>query len=127
MRLTAKRTFVTLPLAARSTSLALNKRALFASPSLLNSYKNSVNNNKRFLNNKAENEIFKVVDFNDIQTLIKKEGKVKMFFSISVEKKKKRGSTKYWKSINRDMNWLMYVKKRKLFKVPFLPLKMFHW
>lgn len=75
MRLSARRTLSTAPMLR--SSFVLNKAAAltFDNNSL---FSNSINN-KRFFNNKVEeNEIFKVVDFDDIQAIIKKDGKVSL-------------------------------------------------
>lgn len=69
MRLSANRAFCTAPVLR--TSFLLNKSALGSTTISNVSFFN------RQYNSKAPNsDIFKVVDFNDIQSIIKKDGKV---------------------------------------------------
>lgn len=64
MRLSAKRNLSTVPVLR--ASVVLNKGSF-----------TTFNNTRRHFNSKTqESDIFKVVDFNDIQTIIKKDSKV---------------------------------------------------
>jgi hypothetical protein len=75
MRFTAQRQLTTASVVR--PSILLNK-AVFATPSAFNHVLF-----KRHLNSHAqESSIFKVVDYNDIQSIIKNEGKVRVIYML---------------------------------------------